>query len=132
MLLNVGGTRGVELHATTFGLRSTAELHLSDAVTPAAGVDWTYATGTFAAAVQAPGREGDPRYLGPTNPALFQNAPFWQSQLGLWTELRLRPVPDAADRPRGADGRGDPSPAADADRHRRPAAGGALDADSAR
>lgn len=93
VLVNVGGTRGIELHATTYGLRSTAELHLSDAVVSAAGVDWTYVTGTFAGAVQAPGREGNPRYLGPTNPTLFQNAPFWDSQLGIWTELRLRPVP---------------------------------------
>jgi TonB family protein len=93
VLVNVGGTRGIELHATTYGLRSTAELHLSDAVVPAAGVDWTYVTGTFAGAIQAPGVEGNPRYFGPTNPTLFQNAPFWDSQLGIWTELRLRPVP---------------------------------------
>jgi len=93
VLVNVGGTRGIDIHATTWGVRSTVELHLSDAVVPAAGVDWTYASGTFAAAVQAPGIEGTPRYLGPTNPTLFENAPFWDSTLGVWTELRLRPVP---------------------------------------
>src|SRR5262249_15419948 len=93
VLVNVGGSRGVEIHATTYGVRSTAELRLSEAFVPAAGVDWTYATGTFAAAVQAPGREGNPRSLGPTNPPLLEDAPFWDSQLGFWTELRLRPVP---------------------------------------
>jgi hypothetical protein len=84
---------GPEIHATTFGVRSTAELQLSDAFTPAAGVDWTYTTGTIRAALQAPPREGQPAYFGPTNQLLYADSPFWQSQLGLWTELRLRPTP---------------------------------------
>ncbi len=58
---------------------------------------------------------------------LYANSPFWQSQLGLWGELRLQAGAAAPDHPRRADGPGHhPSPA-DAHRDRRPATGDALD-----
>lgn len=91
--LNIGGERGLTLGASTWALRSTAELRLADWVTPAAGVDWTYTSGTFRAALGQAPREGEPPYFGPTRQILYADSPFWQNQLGLWTELRLRPVP---------------------------------------
>jgi len=91
--LNIGGERGLTLGASTWALRSTAELRLADWVTPVVGVDWTYTQGTFAAALGKAPREGEPPYFGPTRQILYADSPFWQNQLGLWTELRLRPVP---------------------------------------
>jgi len=91
--LNIGGERGLTLGASTWALRSTAELRLADWVTPAVGVDWTYTSGTFRAALGQAPREGEPPYFGPTRQILYADSPFWQNQLGLWTELRLRPVP---------------------------------------
>ena len=91
--LNIGGERGLTLGASTWALRSTAELRLADWVTPAVGVDWTYTGGTFRAALGQAPREGEPAYFGPTRQILYADSPFWQSQLGLWTELRLRPFP---------------------------------------
>ena len=87
--LNIGGERGLTLGASTWALRSTAELRLADWVTPAVGVDWTYTGGTFRAALGQAPREGEPAYFGPTRQILYADSPFWQSQLGLWTELRL-------------------------------------------
>jgi len=91
--LNIGNERGLTLGASTWAVRSTAELRLADWITPAAGVDWTYTSGTFRAVLGQAPREGEPAYFGPTRVLLYQDSPFWQSQLGLWTELRLRPVP---------------------------------------
>ena len=91
--LNIGNERGLTLGASTWAVRSTAELRLADWITPAAGVDWTYTSGTFRAVLGQPPREGEPAYFGPTRELLYANSPFWQSQLGLWTELRLRPFP---------------------------------------
>ena len=91
--LNIGGQRGLTLGASTWALRSTGELRLADWVTPAVGVDWTYTRGTTRAALGEPPREGEPAYFGPTREVLYADSPFWQSQLGLWTELRLRPIP---------------------------------------
>jgi TonB family protein len=91
--VNIGGERGLTLGASSWAVRSTAELKLADWITPAAGVDWTYTSGTFRAALGQPPREGEPPYFGPTREILYANSPFWQSQLGLWTELRLRPFP---------------------------------------
>ena len=91
--LNIGGQRGLTLGASTWAVRSTAELRLEDWVTPVLGVDWTYTNGTFRAALGQAPREGEPSYFGPTREILYQDSPFWQSQLGLWTELRLRPFP---------------------------------------
>ncbi len=91
--LNIGGQRGLALGVSTWALRSTAELRLEDWITPAAGVDWTYSRGTVSAAIGQPPREGQPAYFGPTRQVLYADSPFWQSQLGLWTELRLRPFP---------------------------------------
>jgi TonB family protein len=91
--LNIGGERGLTLGANTWAVRSTAELKLADWITPAAGVDWTYTSGTFRAALGQAPREGEPPYFGPTREILYADSPFWQSQLGLWTELRLRPFP---------------------------------------
>ena len=93
--LNIGGERGLTLGASTWALRSTAELRLADWVTPAVGVDWTYTRGTFRAALGRAPREGEPAYFGPTRQILYADSPFWQSQLGLWAELRLRPLPAA-------------------------------------
>ena len=93
MDLNIGGERGLTLGASTWALRSTAELRLADWVTPAVGVDWTYTGGTFRAALGQAPREGEPAYFGPTRRDPLRGLPFWQSQLGLWTELRLRPFP---------------------------------------
>jgi TonB family protein len=91
--LNIGGERGLTLGASTWALRSTAELRLADWVTPVVGVDWTYTQGTFSAVLGKAPREGEPPYFGPTRQLLYADSPFWQNQLGLWTELRLRPVP---------------------------------------
>ena len=91
--LNIGGQRGLTLGASTWAVRSTAELRLAEWVTPVLGVDWTYTNGTFRAALGQAPREGEPAYFGPTREILYQDSPFWQSQLGLWTELRLRPFP---------------------------------------
>ncbi|HET9037181.1 MAG TPA: TonB family protein [Myxococcaceae bacterium] len=91
--LNIGGQRGLTLGANTWALRSTAELRLADWITPAVGVDWTYTSGTIRAALGRPPREGEPTVFGPTRQILYADSPFWQSQLGLWTELRLRPAP---------------------------------------
>ena len=91
--LNIGGQRGLNLGASTWALRSTAELRLAEWITPAVGVDWTYTHGTFRAALGQAPREGEPSYFGPTREILYADSPFWQSQLGLWTELRLRPTP---------------------------------------
>ncbi|HET9158390.1 MAG TPA: TonB family protein, partial [Myxococcaceae bacterium] len=91
--LNIGNERGLTLGASTWAVRSTAELRLADWITPAAGVDWTYTSGTFRAVLGQAPREGEPTYFGPTRVLLYQDSPFWQSQLGLWTELRLRPFP---------------------------------------
>ncbi len=91
--LNIGGERGLTLGASTWAIRSTGELRLADWVTPVVGVDWTYTSGTFSAALGRAPREGEPPYFGPTRQILYADSPFWQSQLGLWTELRLRPVP---------------------------------------
>lgn len=91
--LNIGGQRGLTLGASTWALRSTAELRLADWITPAAGVDWTYTRGSIRAALLQAPREGEPAYFGPTAQVRYADSPFWQSQLGLWTELRLRPAP---------------------------------------
>ncbi|HEY1908770.1 MAG TPA: TonB family protein, partial [Myxococcaceae bacterium] len=91
--LNIGGQRGLTLGASTWAIRSTAERRLAEWITPALGVDWTYTNGTFRAALGQAPREGEPAYFGPTREILYADSPFWQSQLGLWTELRLRPFP---------------------------------------
>jgi len=91
--LNIGGERGLTVGASTWAVRSTTELRLAHWVTPAVGVDWTYTRGTFRAALGQAPREGEPPYFGPTRQILYADSPFWQNQLGLWTELRLRPVP---------------------------------------
>ena len=89
--LNIGGQRGLTLGASTWAVRSTGELRLAQWITPAIGVDWTYSHGTVRAALGQAPREGEPSYFGPTRQILYADSPFWQSQLGLWTELRLRP-----------------------------------------
>ncbi|HTS82610.1 MAG TPA: TonB family protein [Myxococcaceae bacterium] len=91
--LNIGGQRGLTFGANTWALRSTAELRLADWLTPVGGVDWTYTSGTFRAALTQPPREGQPPYFGPVRQILYADSPFWVSQLGLWTEFRLRPAP---------------------------------------
>jgi TonB family protein len=91
--LNIGGERGLTLGASTWAVRSTAELRLEDWLTPAAGIDWVYTRGTIRAVLGQPPREGQPSYFGPTRQLLYADSPFWQSQLGLWGELRLRPFP---------------------------------------
>ena len=93
VFLNIGGQRGLTLGANTWALRSTAEYRASDWITPVAGVDWTYTQGTIQAVLRQPPREGEPPFFGPTAPVLYANSPFWQSQLGLWGELRLKPAP---------------------------------------
>ncbi len=91
--VQIGGQRGLTIHATTWGLRSTVEARLSEAITPVAGLDWTYSRGSFRAILRAPPREGEPVYLGPASQLLYQDSPFWANQLGLWAETRLRPSP---------------------------------------
>ena len=91
--LNIGGERGLTLGVSTWALRSTGEVRLADWITPAVGVDWTYTGGTIRAVLGQPPREGEPSYFGPTRQLLYADSPFRQSQLGLWTELRLRPSP---------------------------------------
>jgi outer membrane receptor for ferrienterochelin and colicin len=91
--LNIGGQRGLVLGANTWAIRSTAEYRTSEWMVPVGGVDWTYTQGTFQAALRQPPREGEPPFFGPAAEVLYANSPFWQSQLGLWGELRLKPVP---------------------------------------
>ena len=93
VVLNIGGQRGLTLAANTWALRSTAEYRASAWITPVVGVDWTYTQGTFQAALRQPPREGEPPYFGPAAEVLYANSPFWQSQLGIWSELRLKPAP---------------------------------------
>jgi len=91
--LNIGGQRGLTLGANTWAIRSTAEYRASEWMVPVFGVDWTYTQGTFQAALRQPPREGEPPFFGPSAEVLYANSPFWQSQLGIWGEVRLRPVP---------------------------------------
>ncbi|MGZ6080860.1 MAG: TonB-dependent receptor domain-containing protein, partial [Myxococcaceae bacterium] len=91
--LNIGGQRGLTLGANTWAIRSTAEYRASEWIVPVGGVDWTYTQGTFQAALRQPPREGEPPFFGPAAEVLYANSPFWQSQLGIWAELRLKPVP---------------------------------------
>src|SRR5262249_37827909 len=88
--LNIGGARGLTLGARPGGARSTAGRGPAGGTPPAVGVDWTYTRGTFRAVLGQPPREGEPAYFGPTRALLYADSPFWQSQLGVWTELRLR------------------------------------------
>ena len=91
--LQIGITRGIDVTVNPYGLRSTLEYALSPAVTIAGGVDWLYQVGNVNIALPEPPREGEPRPGGPLNPVLYQRVRAWQSDLGLWTEVRLRPVP---------------------------------------
>ena len=91
--LNIGGQRGLTLGANTWAIRSTAEYRASEWIVPVGGVDWVYTQGTFQAALRQPPREGEPPFFGPTAQVLYANSPFWENQLGLWGEVRLRPVP---------------------------------------
>ncbi|HXX32812.1 MAG TPA: TonB-dependent receptor [Myxococcaceae bacterium] len=91
--LQIGITRGLDVTVNPSGFRSTLEYALSPAVTLAAGVDWLYQSGNLTAELPEPPREGEPRPGGPLNPILYQNEHAWQGDLGLWTEVRWRPVP---------------------------------------
>ena len=84
------GSAGSRSASSTWAIRSTTEYRASEWIVPVGGVDWTYTQGTFQAAIRQPPREGEPPYFGPTAQVLYANSPFWESQLGLWGELRLQ------------------------------------------
>jgi TonB family protein len=92
--VQIGNTRGLQINANPYGLRSTLEVAALESLTLAGGVDWVYQPARANLALPEPPREGEPRPGGPLNPILYQSTSTWQSTLGLWVEARWKPVPN--------------------------------------
>ena len=124
--LNIGGERGLTLGASTWALRSTAELRLADWVTPAVGVDWTYTRGTFRAALGRAPREGEPPYFGPTRQNPLRGLSLLADPARAVGRAAAAPPPRAPDHPRRANGPGQHPAAAHAAADRGSSTGRAL------
>jgi outer membrane receptor protein involved in Fe transport len=87
------GERNLRISALNTDLRSTAEYTLGEALTLAGGLDITYSSGTVAARVQSPPREGEPPAPVLLDEVLVVDGDFSQYWPGIWAEARWKPLP---------------------------------------
>ncbi len=85
------GDRFLRISSLDFGLRSTAEYTVSEALTLASGLDVDYTRANARARVQAPPREGEPPSPQVAEEILTADSDAFQYFPGIWAEARWRP-----------------------------------------
>ncbi|MDY7232214.1 TonB-dependent receptor domain-containing protein [Hyalangium rubrum] len=87
------GERNLRISSLDFGLRSTAEYTLSEALTLAGGLDVDYSNADVRARIQSPPREGEPPSPLLLDELLTVDGSYYQYFPGVWVEARWKPLP---------------------------------------